>query len=341
MAFVSVIVPLYNVRDYVGECIASLRAQTFGDFEVVCVNDGSTDDSLARARAAAGDDGRFRFVERPNGGLSAARNTGLAASTGDYVCFLDSDDAYEPYALQHLADQAREHDLDLLDFSAATFYDSDEARRIHEEDYSTSQDVPGIFTGRSLFVRYWDARQYRTSACFHLMRRSMLAEHDLTFCEGLLHEDELFMPLVYAVAGKAAFLNEPLYRRRMRTGSIMTATPTLRSVNAYFRILQMLQAWIAEHAEDEDLDADFADAWCLNISFLADYAGSLANDLDPALLENYIDGLSSQDRVQFNQLIRYATLFARERQADVEESRTYRIGKMATALPRALRDWRK
>jgi hypothetical protein len=78
-----------------------------------------------------------------------------------------------------------------------------------------------------------------------------------------------------------------------------------------------------------------------NIAFLADYAGSLANDLDPALLQKYVDDLAPQDRVQFNQLIRYATLFARERQADVEESRTYRIGKAATALPRVLRDWRK
>ena len=102
MPRISVIVPMYNVEDFIGECIESLRAQSFKDFEAVCVDDGSTDDTAQRARAAAGDDKRFVFVSRENGGLSAARNSGLDVATGDYVSFLDADDRYAIAALESL-----------------------------------------------------------------------------------------------------------------------------------------------------------------------------------------------------------------------------------------------
>src|SRR5687768_15501471 len=89
---VSVVVPVYNVEPYLAACLQSISAQTYRNIEVVVVDDGSTDGSLAVARRARRQDRRIRIVTQPNGGLSSARNTGTAAATGEYLAFVDSDD---------------------------------------------------------------------------------------------------------------------------------------------------------------------------------------------------------------------------------------------------------
>src|SRR3954453_3649613 len=103
MPRVSVVVPIYNVEDYLEECLDSLAAQTFEDLEVVMVDDSSTDGSAAIAESFAARDPRFRVVRRAaNGGLSAARNTGIDAATGEFLAFVDSDDLVAPDAYEKL-----------------------------------------------------------------------------------------------------------------------------------------------------------------------------------------------------------------------------------------------
>src|SRR3954449_5241960 len=102
MPRVSVVVPIYNVEPYLGDCLDSLAAQTFRDLEIVMVDDGSTDRSGEIARDYGARDPRFRLVERPNGGLSAARNTGIDAARGEFLAFVDSDDVVAPTAYERL-----------------------------------------------------------------------------------------------------------------------------------------------------------------------------------------------------------------------------------------------
>src|SRR5690242_6114774 len=102
MPRLSVVVPIYNVEGFLDECLGSLAAQTFSDLEVVMVNDGSTDGSAAIAEAFAARDERFRLITQPNGGLSAARNTGIDAATGEFLAFVDSDDVLPPDAYERL-----------------------------------------------------------------------------------------------------------------------------------------------------------------------------------------------------------------------------------------------
>src|SRR6476469_3425300 len=102
MAHLSVVVPIYNVEEYLGPCLDSIAAQTFRDLEVIMVDDGSTDRSAAIAAAYAERDGRFKLVSRPNGGLSAARNTGIGHAAGEFLAFVDSDDLLPDNAYQLL-----------------------------------------------------------------------------------------------------------------------------------------------------------------------------------------------------------------------------------------------
>ena len=98
----SVIVPVYNVEQYLGRCLESLLAQDYAGFEVICVNDGSTDHSREILTEWEARLPQMRVIDRKNGGLSAARNTGLKAANGEYVLFVDSDDWVEPTMLSHL-----------------------------------------------------------------------------------------------------------------------------------------------------------------------------------------------------------------------------------------------
>ena len=93
---ISVIVPVYNMVPWLRRCLDSLQRQTFDDIEIICVNDGSTDDSLTILCESAAQDGRIKVIDQPNGGLSAARNAGVAAAAGDYLMFVDADDWVEP-----------------------------------------------------------------------------------------------------------------------------------------------------------------------------------------------------------------------------------------------------
>ena len=109
----SVIIPVYNVESYLRECLDSVLCQTFQDWEAICVNDGSSDNSLAILDEYAAKDSRFKVVSQANGGLSAARNTGIDNASGEYIVFLDSDDWIEYNTLEILDTHLRTPNSDL------------------------------------------------------------------------------------------------------------------------------------------------------------------------------------------------------------------------------------
>lgn len=216
----SIIVPVYNVEAYLGECLQSLQRQGFEDYEVICVNDGSTDGSRAILAEWGGRMPQMRVIDRENGGLSAARNTGLEAAQGEYVLFVDSDDWVEPNLLECLYSLLATHrSLDMVCF-ACRRTDTGNADALATEqacgwDYYNHhalehREVP--------FVCVWQR-------CY---RRQFLADNGLRFREGILHEDNHFTPLACLAARSVKVVPEVLYNYRVRPGSIMT-TRGLRS----------------------------------------------------------------------------------------------------------------
>ncbi len=337
--FVSVIVPVYNVQDYVAECLLSLMEQTYLNFEVVCVNDGSTDNSREILTQFERADYRFRIIDRENGGLSAARNTGLDHARGTYVCFLDSDDKYEPFALEHMANAAKEDDLDLVDFDSATFYESDTVRQIHQEGTRERDDIPGVMSGAALLSAYEERGQYFPSACYHLIRRAALDKAGLRFEEGLLHEDELFTPLLHAYMGPSRFLNEKLYLRRLRSDSIMTVKRTTKNIVAEFLIASKLTQWLQDHCTE--YDDRFLHAFAQHIYLLEDFMCHEALNFTEDELREAAKDMQPQDRVLFELVcVQNRNGIARMR-SSYEDSKSYKLGLAVTALPRALRSMGK
>ena len=113
MAKISVVVPVYNVEAYLERCLDSLINQTLSDIEIICVNDGSTDSSPEKLEEFAKKDSRIKIINQENGGLSAARNTGIEAATGEYIGFVDSDDYVDLDFYEKLYNAATSHNADI------------------------------------------------------------------------------------------------------------------------------------------------------------------------------------------------------------------------------------
>ena len=235
---VSVVIPVYNVEKYLAECVDSVLNQTYKDYEIILVDDGATDSSGAMCDAYAQIDPRIRVIHRPNGGLSAARNTGLRAAQGEYVYFLDSDDYIEPCALEHLIMTAEKEHADVVFFDGYVFFDECEpddsvSRYIRQRPYPTEK-------GRKMLQQQLFNDEYRTPVQFMLFKKHYLDAHDLWFLEGVIHEDELFTYLVYNADGLVAHCHEQLYARRIRPASIMTSSGTVRRYDSMLRIYYVL-----------------------------------------------------------------------------------------------------
>ncbi len=232
----SVVVPVYNVEAYLPQCLDSLLAQTFGDFEAVCVNDGSTDGSLSILEGYAARDNRIRIISQPNRGLSAARNTGMDAARGDYILFLDSDDWLESSSLQAISDN-----LDGEDMLCFGGWRGDEEEMPSSANYRTGWD----YYNRCALVHHPFPFVCVVLRCY---RRAFLDTQRLRFREGILHEDNHFTPRACLAANKVRVIPDALYHYRIRQGSIMT-TRSLRSRQDMLRIANELAA-IFTHRDD-------------------------------------------------------------------------------------------
>ncbi len=206
-ATVSVIVPVYNAEAYLIDCINSLRAQTYPDFEVVLVDDGSTDRSAEIIRAFGKKDDRFRYAYIPNSGPSAARNEGMRIARGAYFCFVDADDFVEPNFLRVLMGC-----IDTADIAVS-------AKKRWNQNIGASRidrcpDLRGTLS--DLAPRFFRYRRIMRGVTGRVYRADVIRENDLQFDESLRYgEDMMFNYLVFGYAEEFVFVNQVLYTYRI------------------------------------------------------------------------------------------------------------------------------
>ena len=219
----SIVIPAYNVEAYLDECLGSVAAQSFGDWEAIVVDDGSTDGTGRLAEVWAGKDERIRVVRQENKGLSAARNAGIELARGEYLLFLDGDDWLEKDALEVL--DAKIRDEDVICYGGRRFSEGkktfEKADEIAEMSYASGWEY---YLENALKSRHFAF----VSVVLRTYRRAFLEEHGLRFKEGIYHEDNLFTPLVLFYAGKTRAVCKDLYNYRIHEGSIMTSPSAKR-----------------------------------------------------------------------------------------------------------------
>lgn len=216
---VSVIVPVYNVEKYLSACLSSCISQTLHDIEIICVNDGSADGSPAILEEFAKRDYRIKIVNKPNGGLSSARNAGIKQACGSMIMFLDSDDYLAPNACERVWRETLEAPTDIVTFGTHIFPETPRASNWHYQ-------VLGVHTHR-----YWDFSNkvlFREPAAKPFVWRQAFAkklfdETGLEFNESVKYgEDMVFQMEMFPHAKNFSFISDPLYYYRWyREGSLM------------------------------------------------------------------------------------------------------------------------
>ena len=219
-ALISVIIPVYNVEEYLRECIESVLNQTFRDFEIILVDDGSTDSSGDICDEYVEKDERVTVIHQKNGGLSVARNTGLSEANGKYVYFLDSDDYISENALATLLNIAENDSSDIVFFDAVSFADTDDftvnQNYIRKNKYLTDK-------GYDVFVSLTKAKEFHSAVPLLFINKEFLLAANISFIPGILYEDMVFTYQIFCSAGTVSQCSRALYHRRYRKDSIMTS----------------------------------------------------------------------------------------------------------------------
>jgi len=207
----SLVVPVYNVAPYLAACLDSILAEKLPRMEVIAVDDGSTDECPAILARYAERHPLLRVIRQANGGLSAARNAGLAHARGEYLAFADSDDTILPGYYAGLLALARRHDLDLAHGNG--IYDF-EGRQAESPIYRDS--LPGVMEGREVLRRRLKERTLLHMVWLQLYRRRFIEDLQLRFVPPLIHEDVLWTTRAFLAARRVAYQPTPGYRYRQR-----------------------------------------------------------------------------------------------------------------------------
>lgn len=270
----SIIVPAYNVEEYIEECLESIVQQTASPDEVILVNDGSTDSTFSILKYYA-DSAKFRLITTSNHGLGSARNLGLALATSEFIHFLDSDDILHKTFVETFKDSVYEQpDVDLFLFNSSVI-------NYHEDSIIRRTDITrkltGVFSREDrLITKLSDLDGGSTSACMYVSRASLWSRHRLRFLP-IVHEDEpIFYPLL-AYSRKVICFDGFIYYYRMRPESLTNSAYSLDKLLGLRRAIDELISFMQRERE---LVAPEITAWNSKIANLLYIHTSVAEVLN-------------------------------------------------------------
>lgn len=236
MPKISVIIPVYNVEDYIGQCLDSVINQTFENIEIICVNDGSTDNSLEILNRYAEYDKRIIIINQENKGLSNARNVGIKLAIGKYIYFLDSDDFIDINAFEKLYYIAELDKLDFVSFNYEVVCDDNSLNDIYLHKKKRERNImfDDIYSGFDMFEKLVLSNNYQSQVWLLFINRDFFVKTNIMFKEGILHEDNLFTFTLILSSNKVRQVSDKFYKRRVRLNSIMTNPKTFDNFFGYF-----------------------------------------------------------------------------------------------------------
>ncbi|MCR5636948.1 MAG: glycosyltransferase [Clostridiales bacterium] len=222
---ISVIVPIYNVEEYLDSCVKSILLQTYKNLEIILVDDGSPDKCGAMCDNYAEIDDRIKVIHKTNGGLSDARNAGLAICTGDYISFIDSDDHIHPEFYSILINTIKEHNCDIAECDVKKVFLNEKTSNIIPDNHDTSvygtEDALCMLVNDNIIYQHvWNK----------LYKRSVV--DNIIFNVGKTNEDEFWTYQIIGNSTKIAHCFVPLYYYTQRKGSIMGSGYSLKRLDA-------------------------------------------------------------------------------------------------------------
>lgn len=215
MPKISIIVPIYNVEKYLDKCIKSILNQSFEDFELILVNDGSTDSCGVICDKYKKLDGRITVIHKANGGLSSARNAGIDIARGEYIGFVDSDDYIHEKMYEILYNNAKKYNSDIVICKEKNVHENEENKSTYKinkfkvEQFNNIEALKKLYEVRTTFVYAWNK----------LYKRNLF--RDLRYPNGKIYEDEFITPKLIYKATIITYVELELYFYLQRNGSIV------------------------------------------------------------------------------------------------------------------------
>lgn len=302
---VSVVIPVFNTDQYVASCIDSIQNQTLKNIEVICIDDGSTDQSGIILDEYERKYTNIRVYHQENQGLSAARNAGLQHVQGAYVYFMDSDDYLLPNALEVLYQRAIEDNLDVVFFGAQSFFDEQMTEEDKKEstlpiEYNRAGNYASCMPGTQMLCEQNENSAYYTPVWIQLVNTSFLRTEGIAFYESILHEDNLYTLQLMFRAKRTGCVNEPFFQRRIRSNSIMTTQCTHRNIlGMYLTVVELMREfdYLSQYKKELQVLLEKMQAMILN---------SIARkwpNLPSVERALFLGSLTKEDRMMFNALV--------------------------------------
>lgn len=219
--FISVIIPIFNAEKYLSKCLNSIIHQTFENIEIICVNDGSTDNSLNILNKYSKKDDRIKVLSIENHGQGFARNLGLSKANGEYISFIDADDWIEKDSFMMLYEKLKLFDLDILFFQMVNYINS--TGELVESDLYNYKSLSDNFNINIPFShKDVDDFLFSIAVCpvSKLYKKSFLEKHDIKFPEGIIFEDNIFFYNAFLNANNMSFIDKKMYYRRRHADSV-------------------------------------------------------------------------------------------------------------------------
>lgn len=300
---VSVVIPCYNLERYIERTLASVFSQTLKSIEVICLDDGSTDGTLAILERLAETHGNMRVVANENRRQGYERNLGVRLARGRYVYFMDGDDLLEPHALEKLYIIAEKNNLDLVLFEGSTIYETpDRERRFPEfaNRYHRKDFYPRVYGGQELYAALRRQHDLIVSPCLQFARRDLLTSMDELFPEDMpMWEDCLYIVRVMLAAKRVACLVDEFFHRLVRDNSTMTrytdSKTRLDVVMALLTRLSCIASGFPERSETR--------------KWVCQYALSFVNEAER--LSRADHSLEESRKKEFDEIRRMADVFRR------------------------------
>ena len=292
---VSVIIPVYNAEDYLRQCLDSVCSQTLQEIEIICVDDGSADQSLRILKEYAAKDSRISVLEQENAGAGAARNKGLAAAEGTYLSFLDSDDFFEPEMLEKAVGRLEEDQADFVVFRCDQYLNDQNAYK--KVRYTLKADTLPPY--RPFTYNQITGNIFRTFvgwAWDKVYRREFVQNEHLLFQEQRTSNDLLFVFSALTAAKRITWLDEVLAHQRRNNKESLSATRE-KSWFCFYDALCALRDYLKKNGIYDRLERDFINyavhfsLWNLNT-----IAGSCRELLYSKLHKEWLKDLGITDR---------------------------------------------
>lgn len=288
MSKLSVIIPIYNMEEYLSQCIESVLAQSFRDFELILINDGSTDNSLMICDSYKTIDPRIKIINVSNGGVSAARNVGIKHSSGTYITFIDPDDFLDDESIFEKCISFLDAGFDCVRYNFKTFGGKSEQTLlpICEDGYRFGNSDEKLRFLENYFFKYKVGHE----VCNAFFRLSQIISNQLFFPEGINFGEDLFFSTLYSLFSKSLYYNgNCFYRYRIRKGSMMRESTNIVKLNE----MNELSKRVVTFLQDKDFSCELITT--IHFRFLNNQLKNISNFLLPT---NFVKILKTKRSIE-------------------------------------------